>query len=519
LYDILICNGRIIDGSATPWFYGDIGIKGDRIAFIGKADGVCARRVIDAYGRVVCPGFIDMHTHSDVMLLANPTHEPKIMQGVTTEVIGVDGLSYAPLSSENIEMMRRYLCGLNGNPDIEWNWNSVSEYLSRFDRQVATNVVYLVPHNALRLETIGFVDREAAADDLKRMQEICARAMKEGAVGFSTGLDYFPCRYSNIEELIAICKTVAEHNGISVWHVRMRDLGLIDAINEVMQVGEATRVKMHFSHYAASGPENKGMSKQILEIIDRAREKGLDVSFDAYPYIASSTTLLILLPRWVHEGGPDEILKRLAAPEERKKICQDLQDHQLGWDKIFINLESTSRNRSYIGKSLLQVAEAAGKDMAEVLCDILLEEELNAGYVNFVGNEEDMRTIIGHPCHVSCSDGLLVGEKPNPRGWGTFPRFLSVYCRDLGLFSLEEIIRHMSAAPAQRLGLTDRGLIKVGLAADLVVFDPETIKDTATFDEPRANPVGVDYVLVNGAITVDRGQHTGILNGRALMKD
>ncbi len=518
MYDSIIRNGRIMDGSGNPWYYGDVGIQGERIAGIGKFDTGNTRQVIDAAGCVVCPGFIDMHTHSDVMLLANPKHEPKIMQGVTTDVIGVDGLSYAPLSSDNLQMMRRYLCALNGNPDIEWNWRSVSDYLSRFHRKVAANVVYLVPHNALRLGTIGFVDRAATVDELTKMQEIIAQGMKEGAIGFSTGLDYFPCRYSNKEELIAICETVAEHNGISMWHVRIRDLGLIDAINEVITVGEATGVKVHFSHYAASGPHNKGKSKEILNTIDDARQRGLDISFDAYPYLASSTTMLILLPRWAHDGGPDALLARLADPKSKEKICKDMRMDQSGWDKIFVNLESTAKNRSVIGKSLPEAADQAGKDMAEFVCDLLFEEALNAGYVNIVGNEEDMRTIMQHPCHTTCSDGLLVGEKPNPRGWGTFSRFLSVYCRELGLLSFEEMIRHMTAAPAQRLGLTDRGLIKVGLAADLVVFDPETVKDRATIEAPTQHPVGVNYVLVNGAVTVDRGQHTGMLNGRALPK-
>lgn len=517
MLDIVIQKGRIIDGSGSPWYYGDIGIRGDRIVAIGKLDQVRASRVIDAIGRVVCPGFIDMHSHSDIMLLANPKHEPKVMQGVTTDVIGLDGLSYAPLSPGNLQMMRHYLSALNGNPDISWNWSSVSEYLARFHR-MAVNVAYLVPHNALRLEAMGFTDRVATAEEMTKMQELMAQGMRQGAIGFSTGLDYCPCRYSNTEELTEICKVVAEHNGISVWHTRTQDLGLIEAIKEVIRVAEKTKVKVHFSHYAANEPANRGKSKEMLAIVDEAREKGLDVTFDSYPYIASATVMIMLLPRWVHDGGPDAILERLRDPKTKDKVCADMRAASPAWDRLVLSGVSTEKNRIYVGKNLVEGANTAGKEIAEFVCALILEEELDVGYVNFSGNEEDMRKIMKHPCHTACSDGILVGEKPNPRGWGTFARYLGVYSRELSILSLEEVIRHMTAAPAQRLGLNDRGLIKDGLAADLVVFNPQTVIDKATFAEPKKHPAGIDYVLVNGAVVVDDGNHTGVLNGHALLR-
>ena len=518
MFDFIIRRGRIIDGSGSPWYYGDVGIRGQRIAAIGKLDQAEARRVIEANGRVVSPGFIDMHSHSDVMLLANPKHEPKVMQGVTTDVVGLDGLSYAPLSPANLQMMRRYLSALNGNPDILWDWSSVSEYLAHFDRRVAINVAYLVPHNTLRLETMGFVDRAATAEELKKMQALVAQGIREGAVGFSTGLDYFPCRYSNTEELISICKVVAEYDGISVWHTRARDLGLIEAIKEVIQVAEKTNVKVHFSHYSANDPVNRGKSKEMLAIVDEARGRGLDVTFDSYPYIAGSTTMILLLPRWIHEGGPDAILERLGDPKEKERACADIRTTSLAWDRLVLSCVSTEKNKIYLGKSLLEGANMAGKDTAEFVCDLLLEEKLCAGYVLFVGNEEDMRAIMKHPCHTVCSDGILVGDRPNPRAWGTFPRYLGVYCRELSILRLEEMIRHMTSTPAQRLGLNNRGLLKEGLIADLVVFNPQTVIDKATFDEPKKYPAGIDYVLVNGAIVVDEGKHTGVLNGHALRR-
>jgi N-acyl-D-amino-acid deacylase len=516
MFDLIIRGARIIDGSGSPWYRGDIAVRGEQIAAIGKLEPHQARRVIEADDRVVSPGFIDMHTHSDVMLLANPKQEPKVMQGVTTDLLGLDGLSYAPLSPANLKMMRRYLSGLNGDPDIAWDWSSVREYLSRFDRQVAINIAYLVPHNALRLEAMGFADRAATSEELAKMQALLAQGMQEGAVGFSTGLDYFPCRYASTEELVKICQVVAEHNGVSVWHVRRHDLGLIEALREVIHIAERTGVKTHISHLAASRLVDHGKSKEMLKIVDEAREKGLDVTFDSYPYTAQSTLLLAFLPRWAHEGGPEAILERLSQPKAREKICAELRAASPPWDKCVLTCVPSEKNRAYVGKTLLQAANIAGKEAPEFVCDLLREEKLEVGHMSFLGNEEDMRRIMQHPCHMAGSDGILVGDKPNPRAWGTFARYLGVYSRELGILRLEEAIRHMTAAPAQRLGLNDRGLIKEGLAADLVIFNPQTVIDRATFEEPKRYPDGIDYVLVNGTVVVDGGKHTGALPGRAL---
>ncbi|MGB2814616.1 MAG: amidohydrolase family protein, partial [Dehalococcoidales bacterium] len=288
MLDLIIRGGRVIDGAGNPGYLADVGLQGERIAAIGSIESSQASRVIDATGLVVCPGFIDMHTHSDVMILANPRHEAKVMQGVTTDLIGLDGLSYAPLSPDNLRMMRSYLAGLNGNPNIAWAWNTVAEFLADFNQKVAINVAYLVPHNALRLETMGFVDRTASAGEMAEMQALMAQGMREGAVGFSTGLDYFPCRYANEEELIKICETVAECGGVSVWHVRKNDLGLIESIKEVLRIAEKTGVKTHFSHFSVAYPTSQGTSAEMLALIDEARAKGIDVTFDGYPYIAQS---------------------------------------------------------------------------------------------------------------------------------------------------------------------------------------------------------------------------------------
>ena len=517
MFDLMIRGGRIIDGSGAAGYSGDVGIRGDRIAAIGKLEPPQADRIIDASGLVVCPGFIDMHTHSDIMLLANPRHEPKVMQGVTTDLLGLDGLSYAPLSPDKLRMMRQYLAGLNGAPNIAWAWNSVAEFLDRFDQKVAVNVAYLVPHNALRLETMGFVDRTATAAELSKMQALMAQGMQEGAVGFSTGLDYFPCRYSNEAEMIKICEVVAEHNGISVWHVRKNDLGLIESIKEVIRVAQKTGVRAHISHFSVSHPARPGTSVEMLALVDEARANNINITFDSYPYIAQSTLLLVFLPRWSHEGGPEAILERLSQARTRERIAAEIRALNVPWDKVILTCVPSEKNGIYVGKTILEAAEMAGKEVVEFACDLLLEEELAVGHLSLLGNEEDLQRIMKHSAHTAGSDGILVGDRPNPRAWGTFPRFIARYSRELCVLSLEEVVRHMTSAPAQYLGLKDRGLVKEGFAADLVAFNPETIADKATFEEPKQYPVGIDYVLVNGAVVVDKGKHTAALKGRALL--
>ncbi len=518
MLDLIIRGGRILDGTGNSSSFGDVGIRGDRIVAIGKLEQADAAKVIEAQGRVVCPGFIDMHSHSDLMLLKEPRHEPKVMQGVTTELLGLDGLSYAPLSKANLQQVRRYIAGLDGNPDISWDWSSVSDFLSRFDRQAAVNVAYLLPHIALRLEVMGWADRAASAEEMARMRELMAEGMRQGAVGFSTGLDYFPARHSTTEELAEICKVVAQYGGISAWHMRTRDLGLIQAIKEVLWVGEQTGVPVHISHFKTAGQENFGKSVEMLTLIDEARARGIDVTFDSYPYLAGSTVLFWFLPPWAQEGGPDAILERLGQNKVREKICSELKSASYNWDDIYLTSVCSEQNRGYVGKNVVEAASIADKEIPDFICDLLLQEELAVSQLQIAGNEEDARTIMKHPCNMASTDGLLIGDKPHPRGWGTFPRYLGVYSRELGILSLEETIRQMTSAPAQRLGLSNRGLVKEGSMADLVVFDPQTIIDKATYAEPKQFPVGIDYVLVNGEVVVANGKHTGALPGRALQR-
>lgn len=519
MFDILLSGGRIIDGSGNPWYYADVGIRDGKIVIIRQTGVRNATRIINVSGLVVCPGFIDMHVHSDVMLLGKPMHDPMVRQGITTELMGQDGLSYAPLSSEDLQMVRWYLSGLNGDADINWNWRTVGQYLSRFDNKVAVNVAYLVPHCALRISVLGMVNRLPSKNEITQMKELIIRGMEEGAVGFSTGLDYAPCSYSDTSELVEICKIVAEYGGIYVAHQRysLGD-GLIDPIKETIHICRETGISAHISHFKTNTPAQRGKSRLMLALLDEAREEGIDITVESYPYLAGSTMLLSVLPSWIAEGGPAVLLEKIGDPNVRIRIEEEVGAliSDLSWRAIFITTVRSSKNREFEGKCISELAERFDKSPFDFVCDLLIEENLAVGCLKVFGNEEDVREIMTYHAHMVGSDAIPVGRRPHPRAYGTFPRYLGLYVRELGILTLEDAIRKMTSFPAQRLNLNDRGLLKSGMWADIVVFNPDTVVDTATFDNPRQFPVGIQYVFVNGSLVVDRGKHTGVLAGRAL---
>lgn len=503
MFDILIRNGRIIDGTGNPWYYGDVGISEGKIAAIGRIGSADAAEGIDARGLAVCPGFIDMHPHADVMLLGEPRHDAKVRQGVTTELLGQDGLSYAPLSSDNLHAVRRYLSGLNGDPEVGWDWTSVADFLSRFERTAAVNVAYLIPHCALRVETVGWENRLASEPERAKMCALTAEAMEDGAVGFSTGLTYAPGCYSDTEELVEICEVVSRYGGIYVTHLRgkmphVRDVGL-DPIEEALEIGRRTGIPVHFSHFKSA----EGLAR-----IERVRD--VDATVDSYPYRAGSGMLQAnILPRWVHEGGPDAIVGRLRDPESRRRI-----ELNAGWRNNVICSVRSERNRAYVGRLLPDLVAESGKEPLDFVCDLLLEEDLAVSRRGEAGPEFHAE-VIGHPLHLASSDGLQLG-RCHPRTYGSFARYLGPYVRDFKVLRLEEAVAMMSGRSAARIGLKDRGLLKMGFAADIVIFDPETVKDRTTYDDPLQYPDGIPYVLVNGETVIDRSEHTGALPGRAL---
>ena len=514
MFDLFLRNGRIMDGTGQTWFRGGVGITGDTVTVVRSGDdAVEAGRTIDVGGSVICPGFIDMHSHSDLVLLSDPRHEIKLRQGVTTELMGMDGLSYAPSSPEKLEQLLYYLAAVNGAPPQGVRWGSVKEYLDLFDGRVACNVAFMAPHAAIRVEAMGWDDRLPTEPELARMRELARQAMQDGAFGFATGLTYPPGAYSDTNELVAVSQAIADLGGIYMTHARYT-LGdrLLDPFREAIEVGRRAGVPVHISHY--HNPVD-GMGERMVGLVDEGRNSGVDVTFDQYPYAAASTVLHSLLPYWVHDGGPTALMNRIRQQSVRDEIG-DAVEPMWGLTLDHYIFSNVPKNKEWEGRSLGDLARHQGKRMVDAICDLLIEENLEVAFVARTGNPDNIRTIVRHPAQMVGSDGIMTGDMPNPRTYGTFPYVLGQFCREEGLFRLEEAVRRMTSAPAQRLSLQDRGILRDGMKADVVVFDPETVRANSTFEEPKQYPDGISHVLVNGTLVVESGVHTGALPGRAL---
>ena len=524
MLDLVVRGGRVIDGAGNPWFRADVGVRGDRIVEVGEVPGRGARE-IDAAGLVVCPGFTDMHTHSDIQLLAHPEHEMKVRQGVTCDVIGQDGLAFAPVTDGVLGQLRDLLAGWNDDPPgFDWNWRTVSEYLDRFDRGVGVNAAYLVPHATVRMVAMGSDDRPPSESELAEMKRLVGEGIEQGAVGLSSGLTYAPGMYATDEELIELCSVMRETGGYYTPHHRNYGMTAIEAYRDCIEIARRAEVPLHYAHAHLGFDVNRGRAPELLAIVDQARAAGIDVTMDTYPYLAGATYLHAYLPGWVHAGGVEPAIARLRDPELRERIRAEMEetgsdgfhDVPMDWSRIVISGVRRDENRSVVGRSVAEAASSAGERPIDFYCELCASEELGASSIAHIGNEENVRTIMQHPAHMAGSDGILVGEQPHPRGWGTFPRYLGVYVRELGILTWEGAIRKMTSLPAQRLGFPDRGLVRPGMAADLVCFDPETVRDTATYDDPKQLPEGIPYVAVNGRLAVDGGRLTGDLAGRSL---
>jgi N-acyl-D-amino-acid deacylase len=527
MHDLIVKNATVVDGSGAPAFRADVAVSGGKIELVGDCTRNEARRVIDASARVVSPGFIDMHSHSDVAILVNPRQESKIMQGVTTEVIGQDGLSYAPVNAATLSMLRRNLSALNGDWDsISWDWTSVGDYLSRFDGKVAVNICYLIPHAAIRLLVVGPQNRKATDDELELMRTLVAEGMREGAVGFSTGLTYTPCAFSDTRELTACCQGVAPFGGYFAPHLRSYGARFREAIDEALNVGHESGVPVHFTHFHSSYEINRDRAEELLGRLDQAKKEGMDITLDSYPYTAASTFLAGFFPSWVHAGGPEDFLSRISSHREKERIRRELEEEGcdgyshvlIDWSKIVISSVASQRNQWSVGRPVSEVAREKNKSPFDWVCELLHEENLQVSCLALIGHEKNVQTIMKCPYHMVGTDGLLTGLRPHPRAYGTFARYLQCYTRELRILTLEECIRKMTSLPAARLGLRDRGLVREGMAADLVIFDYQNIRDTATYENPRSHPWGIDYVLVNGKTVVDGGKHTGVIAGRVLRR-
>ena len=520
MLDLLIRDGLVVDGTGNPGFYGAVGVQGESVhIFRGDLSSLEATRVIDATGKVVCPGFLDMHAHSGLVILAEPRHEPKVRQGITTELIGVDGNSYAPFHSHDDFL--RFLelnSGLDGVPTLPGRWSTVAEYLSMFDNQVAVNIAYIIGNSPLRINAAGWDDRPATGAELENMRAMLREGMEEGAFGLSTGLDYPPGSYADTAELVELSREAARLGGIYHTHLR-NNLGdkFLDPIREAIEIGRQGGIPCHLTHLYQR-VTHPGGARQILGLVEDGRDEGLDVTFDSYPYIYSSTRLLIIFPQWIHDGGPEKLKDVLRSSEGRERLRQEIVPRALGWDDMWLTYFKQPHNQRFEGRSIAEVAEMTGKPVVDALCDLLLEEDLQTSYVSPGPNAATLPDFITHPYSMVGTDALLIGDYPSPRTYGSFPVILSKYVRDEGSMSLEVAIRKMTSFPAQRLGIPDRGVLRDGFKADIVVLDPQTINAPATRRQPKQFPVGIDYVIVNGQVTVEEGQHTGALAGRAIRR-
>ena len=517
-YDLLFTNARVLDGTGSPWLRADVAVAGGKIVAVGRSLPGDAARTIDVGDRIVAPGFSDMHSHSDISLLVEPHHEAKVFQGVTFELLGQDGLSYAPVTPGILDQIRRHLAGLNGDdPRAGWDWTSVGSFLDRFDGTTSVNVGYLVPHNAVRIGAMGWERRTATPAELDTMRGLVREGMEDGAFGLSTGLTYPPILWSDTEEMVALCEVVARYGGIYVTHMRGQGDGLLDPIRECIEICQRAGLPLHISHLKSArlgGPPNLD---GVLGLLEGARAAGLDVTFDCYQYSAGSSMLHANLPDWMHEGGPDAELQRLDTPDARTRIRAHWAERMPPWHNLTVGSIRTDANRWMEGQTLGSLIDNSGKDAVDFVCDLLLDEQLGVSHVSAATYEDaDLGVLLASPYAMTGSDGIHLGSHVHPRTYGTYARVLQRYVREQGTIRLEDAIRKFSSLPARRLSIPDRGEVRAGMWADLVVFDDRTVTENATYAAPRQLTSGVSYVVVNGTLVLDNGRHTGATPGRAI---
>jgi N-acyl-D-amino-acid deacylase len=526
--DLIVRGGLVVDGSGAPARRADVVVKDGRITAV-EPDAKLAKdlspQVIDAGGRIVAPGFIDTHSHSDLRVLADRDLPMKVMQGITLDVLGQDGISVAPVRDEDVDQVRRQLAGLLGDPDVERPWRSVADYLAVLDRGCGLNLSYLVPHGAVRACAMGHEQRPPSPGELQDMVERVGQAMNEGALGLSSGLIYPPCCYGDADELVALCREVARLDGMFVVHMRSESDRILEAVDEMLDVSRRSGVHLHISHFKIAGRANWRLVDDMLGKVRAARDEGLRVTADQYPYVAGSTMFGAILPPWAHSGGVDATLERLRSPEERARMRAEMevsgpQDWDNFWkwtgpEGITLSDVPSGRRPEVVGKSV--AAAASGKDPLEFAFDLLLDERMGVSMISFSQEEAVMRRILAEPYVNICTDGLL-GGRPHPRAYGTYPRILGRYVREQGALTLEEAVRKMSSQAADAMHLADRGLLQPGMVADLVVFDPQTVADKATFEDPMQLSVGIDDVIVAGVPVVNGGKPTGVRPGRVIRR-
>jgi len=519
--NLLFRKATVYDGTGTTPVVADVGVADDRIAFVGDAGGATTHEVIGCDGLVLAPGFIDIHGHSDYLLLAAPHAESKVLQGVTTEVGGNCGDSPGPM----VEAVRAEAQVALGEFGIPVNWETLGEFLELLERGgIGLNFASLVGHGNVRAAVMGYEARAASRDRVKAMQRMVMAAMREGAVGVSSGLIYPPGMAANAEELGEVCKPAAQFGGYYATHMRSEGAQLLEALGEALEVGRRSGCAVQVSHLKAAGEANWGLVEQGLAILDFARAAGMAVAADQYPYTATSTALYVLLPEWAQEGGAEAAAARLAEQAARQRAARELGSKpQKEWARIRIARVIKQESRWAEGLTIVEVAQRLGMTEGEAVIELIVSERGHAAMIRFAMSEADVERVMKHPAVMVGSDaaaratsGPLARGKPHPRAFGAFPRVLGHYVRERKVVGLSEAIRKMTFLPARRLGLEDRGIVRRGAYADLVLFDPDRIADRATYEEPLQPPVGIKGVWVNGRMVARDGELTGALPGRVL---
>ncbi|MGO9404304.1 MAG: N-acyl-D-amino-acid deacylase family protein [Terriglobales bacterium] len=528
-FDLVISNGHIVDGTGSPWYSGDVGIRDGRIAAIGNLSGAARKRTVDAKGKVVAPGFIDMLGQSEMTILVDPRLPSKIYQGITTEITG-EGGSAVPLNDTIIANDRPGYEHYKINPD----WRTFRQYFARLEKQgMGINLASYVGATQVRRMVLGDADVQPTPEQLEKMKALVRDAMRDGAVGVSTALEYAPAPYAKTEEIIALASEASKFGGIYATHMRNESDSVLEAIDEAVRIGREAHIPVEIWHFKVAGKANWGHMPESIARVNQARAEGVDVTADTYAYTAWFNSMSAFVPPWAHDGGDAKLIERLKDPATRARIRKDIETPSKAWDNewqeisspqdVMIGVVQNPALRKFQGKRLTEVAAMLNKDPLDALFDLLIEDKAFTDCAVFGMSEADVALALEQPWVAVDNDssgtspeGILGEEHPHPRAYGTFPRILRKYVREEQKLTLEEAIRKFSALPAQRMRLTDRGVLKQGMWADVVVFDPKTVHDVATFDDPNRLSEGMEYVLVNGVPVIENGKMTGALPGKVL---